>query len=95
MSHDLPDEILQFFLRRGHVYRHARGEWNSVFMDQFGEQTYIRYGMSKGVLFGKTLNEEQVTAWTFSHRLCNSLSLAYEKMIKGTLDDKFNFETSP
>ena len=46
MSHDLPHEILQFFLRGDHVCRHGQGTWNSVFMDQFGEQTYV-------VLLGK------------------------------------------
>ena len=30
-----------------HVCRHQEGTWNSVFSDQFGEQTYIRYGKAK------------------------------------------------
>ena len=48
MSTSLPDALLSAFLRGEHVCRHRDGLWNSVFLDQFGEQTYIRYGKSKG-----------------------------------------------
>ena len=37
------------------VCRHREGVWNSVSADQFGEQTYIRYGKSKGGLVGISL----------------------------------------
>ena len=42
------------------VCRHGDGSWNAVSADQFGEQTYIRYGKSKVGLVGLTLSAEQV-----------------------------------
>jgi len=57
--------------------------WNSVFLDQFREQTYIRYGKSKGGLVGKTLSSEQTAVWVLYHHICNTLSLA----IDGLFDD--------
>ena len=64
------------------VRRHQDGVWNSVFLDQFGEQTCIQYGKSKGGLVGKSLSSDQVGKWILFHNLCNSISLlmdnAYE-----------------
>ena len=37
----------EYFLSGEHICRHQEGTWNSVFRDQFGEQTYIRYGKAK------------------------------------------------
>ena len=51
---------LQMFMNGDHVRRHRSGVWNSVFSDQFSEQTYIRYGKAKGGLVGITLNPDQV-----------------------------------
>ena len=51
---------LQMCMNGDHVRRHRSGVWNSVFSDQFGEQTYIRYGKAKGGLVGITLNPDQV-----------------------------------
>ena len=75
MSSSIPDHMLSAFLRGEHVCRHRDGFWNSVFLDQFGEQTYIPYGKSKGGLVVKSLYSEQVTEWILSHHLCNTLSL--------------------
>ena len=75
MATSLPDTILTSFLCGEHVCRHSDGVWNSVFMDQFGEQTYIRYGKSKGGLVGKSLSSDQVSEWILSHHLCNTMSL--------------------
>jgi len=61
MESSLPEEMLAAFLRREHVCRHYSGFWNAVFFDQFGKQTYIRYGKVKGGLVGKSLSSEQVT----------------------------------
>ena len=45
------------------------------FFYQFGEQTYIRYGKSKGGLVGKSLSAELTSEWILSHHLCNTLSM--------------------
>jgi len=47
---------------------------------QFGEQTYIRYGKSKGGLVGKTLSSEQTAVWVLSRHICNTLSLAVDSL---------------
>ena len=54
MGTSLPDQIAEAFSRGEHVCRHKEGVLNSVFLDQFGEQTYIRYGMAKCGLVGET-----------------------------------------
>ena len=51
-------EAEEYFLSGEHVCRPLEGIWNSVFSDQFGEQTYIRYGKAKGGLIGLTLSQE-------------------------------------
>ena len=60
MTTSLPDDTSEAFLHGEHVCGHRKGVWNTLFLDQFGEQTYIRYGKAKGGLVGKTLSEEQV-----------------------------------
>ena len=80
MENTLTDEVKDMFLRGEHVCRHSDGKWNSVFSDQFGEQTYIRYGKAKGGLIGLTLSSEQVATWVLSHHVCNLLSLLMDDM---------------
>ena len=70
----------QMFMNGDHVCRHRSGVWNSVFSDQFGEQTYIRYGKAKGVLVGITLNPDQVAGWVLSYHICNTASMAMDDM---------------
>ena len=57
-----------------------------VFLDQFGEQTYLCYGTSKDGLVGKSLSSDQVSEWILAHHLGNILSLimdnAYEEPTK-------------
>jgi len=55
MTTSLPEDMWAAFLRGKHVCHHHSWVWNSVFLDQFGEQTYIRYGKSKDGLVGKTV----------------------------------------
>ena len=78
---------LQIHLRGEHVCHHRKGVWNAVFLDQFGEQTYIRYGKAKGGLVGKSLSDEQVAEWTLSHPICNAVSLAMDNMFDETEDE--------
>ena len=80
MENNLPKEIHSSFLRGEHVCRHSNGFWNAVFLDQFGEQTYIRYGKAKGGLVGKSLSSEQVAEWVLSHHICNTVSLKIDNM---------------
>ena len=61
--------VNQMFTNEDHVCRHRSGVWNSVFSDQFGEQTYIRYGKAKGGLVGITLNPDQVAGWVLSYHI--------------------------
>src|SRR6218665_1327694 len=87
MEASLPEPILTAFMKGEHVCRHRNGLWNSVFLDQFGEQTYIRYGKSKGGLVGKSLSAEQVSDWTLSHHLCNTLSLLLDSMFEERMEE--------
>ena len=56
--------------------------WNSVSTDQFGEQTSIRYGKSKGGLVGISLSPKQVACWVLSYPLCQRVSQAFELMFE-------------
>jgi len=83
MRNDLPDEAEEFYLKGQHVCRHRDGVWNAVSSDQFGEQTYIRYGKARGGLVGLTLSPDQVAGWVLSNNVCNMVSFAMDK----TFDD--------
>lgn len=63
------------------VCRHREGVGNAVSADQFGEQTYIPYGKSKGGLVGMTLSAEQVACWVLSFPLCQRLAQDVELMV--------------
>ena len=76
----------QMFMNGDHVCRNRSGVWNSVFSDQFGEQTYIRYGKAKGRLVGITLNPDQVAGWVLSYHICNTVSLAMGDMFDNEED---------
>ncbi len=62
--------------------RHRKGVYNSVFADQFGEQTYIRKGKAQGGLKGITLNEDQVANWLMSYPLSNDVSRKMDDMFR-------------
>ena len=85
----LDEEALAMFHLGHHVCRHRTGSWNAVFSDQFGEQTYIRYGKAKGGLVGLTLSQDQVTGWILSYHLCNTLSLAMDNMFQVDGDEEY------
>ena len=72
----------QFFSDGSHVCRHKDGVWNAVFSDQFGEQTYIRYGKSRGGLVGLTLSPDQVSRWLLSYPVCNKVSAMMDEMFE-------------
>ena len=80
MTSSLPDTMRSAFLGSEHVCRHHAGIWNSVFLDQFGEQTYIHYGKSKGDLVDKSLSSDAVSEWIFSHHHCNTLTLLMDSL---------------
>lgn len=80
MNSSLPTDAAAMFLDGQHVCRHKKGSWNSVFSDQFGEQTYIRYGKAKGGLVGMTLSADQVAGWTLSYHMCHMISQSMEEM---------------
>ena len=80
MDANLPPAIKEQYLTDGHTCRHAAGVWNAVSEDQFGEQTYIRYGKSKGGLVGISLSADQVAGWVLSHHVCDTLPLAMDEM---------------
>ncbi len=71
-----------------HVARHGDGRWNGVSCDQFGEQTYIRVGKSKGGLVGISLSAEQVSGWVLSYHICHLLS----SKMDGMFDDEPEIE---
>ena len=89
MEHMLKAEAESMFLSGDHVCLHTNGSWNSVFSDQFGEQTYIRYGKSKGGLVGLTLSPDQVAGWVLSQHICSYASLLMDKiMTEADQDEK-------
>ena len=59
---------------------HHDGIWNSVFLDQFPEQTYIRDGKSKGGLVGESLSKIRYQELILSHHLCNILCLLMDSV---------------
>ena len=69
------------------VCRHREGVWNAVSADEFGEQTYIPYGKSKGGLVGMTLSAEQVACWVRSFHLCQHVSHTFGIMFDPCPDD--------
>ena len=89
MDANLPPAINEQYLTDGHTCRHAAGVWNAVSKDQFGEQTYIRYGKSKGGLMGISLSADQVAGWVLSHHMCDTLALAMDEMfVKREYDER-------
>ena len=51
----LPDDAKMDLLAGAHLCRHRPGIWNSVSIDQFGEQTYTKKGNMPGGLKGLTM----------------------------------------
>ena len=88
MQGALPAAARQLFLNGDHVCRHRSGVWNSVFSDQFDEQTCIRYGKAKGGLVGITLNADQVSGWVLSYHICKTVSLAMDDMFDNEDDSE-------
>lgn len=76
----LPEVAKADLMAGAFVCRHREGVWNAVSADQFGEQTYIRYGKSKGGLIGLTLSAQQVACWVLSFPLCQRVSHCFELM---------------
>lgn len=80
MNNCLTDEAKKFLLDGYHVCKHLAGNWNSVPLDQFGEQTYIRKGKARGGLVGITFSSDQVSGWVLSHHLCKMVSVAMDEI---------------
>ena len=91
MDFALPASVKADFLNGSHVCRHSRGSWNAVPLDQYGEQTYIRYGKSKGGLVGLTLSPNQVHEWVMSYHICHQVSILMDQMC----DNSTSCETAP
>jgi hypothetical protein len=83
----LPQDAKTDLIAGAFVCRHSTGVWNSVSADQFGEQTYIRYGKSKGGLVGITLSAEQVACWVLSFPFCQRVAHAFENMFKSDTEE--------
>ena len=83
----LPDDAKADLMAGAFVCRHQEGVWNAVLADQFGEQTYIRYGTSKGGLIGMTLSAEQVARRVRSFPLCQRVSHTFDIMFDPCPDD--------
>ncbi|MES9884496.1 MAG: hypothetical protein ABW185_26930, partial [Sedimenticola sp.] len=88
------EDALATFYMGHHVCRHKDGCWNGVFSDQFGEQTYIRYGKAKGGLVGLTLSPDQVARWVLSYHVCNTVSQAMDDMFHDREDDEYDSKTN-
>ena len=83
----LPDDAQADLIAGAFVCRHQEGVWNAVLADQFGEQTYIRYGTSKGGLVGMTLSAEQFACRVRSFPLCQHVSHTFDIMCDPCPDD--------
>ena len=70
MENALDDDAKKMFEDGDHVCRHPEGYFNGVFSDQFGEQTYIRYGKAKCGLVGLILSQDQVAALILVQHIC-------------------------
>ena len=53
----LPQHVLESFLKGEHVMRHRRGIWNATWSDMFIETTFMRYRHGPGGLIGIALNK--------------------------------------
>ncbi len=73
--------MFEAFLRGKHVCRDHSGFLNAVFLNQFGEQMYIRDG--------KSLSQEQVRDWVLSHHVCNMMSMKMDNMFSEEAEDEF------
>lgn len=69
----LPLDILEHFMKGGHVMRHQDGIWNGIWVDMLIETTFMRYGKGPGGLIGVTLNPETVKKWSLSLHTCNNI----------------------
>lgn len=83
MENFLDDEAESMFLLGDNVCRHTDGSWNAVYSDQFGKQSYLRYGKAKGGLVGLSFSEDQVASQVVSQHVCNYLSLLMDHMYSG------------
>ena len=57
---NLEEKTKSMFELEDNVFRHSDGILNSLFSDQFSEQTYLRYGKVENGLVEITLSQEQV-----------------------------------
>ena len=76
----LPEDAKMERLLCAHLCRHRPGIWNSLSVDQFGEQTYIKKGKMHGGLKVLTMSEDQVAIWVESYPVCAIVTLAIESM---------------
>ena len=63
---EFDEESETVFMKGDNVCHHKPGTWNRVSADQFGEQTYIRFGKSKGGMVDVTLFRNKLTSG-YSH----------------------------
>jgi hypothetical protein len=91
MQGAFPSEARAMFMNGEHVSRHRDGVWNSVFSDQFGEQTYILYGKVRGGLVGAASSPDQVAGWVMSYHICNTVILSLDNMFESEdTDEEFD-----
>ena len=69
----LPDDLLEMFLKGKHVMRHNPGIWNVIWSDMYIESTFMRYGHESGGLAGLTLQPSAVARWALSLHICSQL----------------------
>ena len=74
-------------LAGAHVCRQADGG-SAVRADQFGEQTYIKYGKGTGGMKDILTSAEQVALWINTFGMCSHFDIDLEHMYNETEDDE-------
>jgi len=70
---DLPNDILEHFMKGSHVMRHVPGLWNGLWSDMFIETTVMRYGHVKSGIIDITLKSETLKTWALSLHVCGQI----------------------
>ena len=73
MMENLPDSVLNKFMKGQHVVHLQDGFWNGIWSDMAIESTYMKIGKGPSGIVGITTNDRSVSIWANSHHLCSEL----------------------
>ena len=73
MMENLPDSVLNKFMKGQHVVHLQHGIWNGIWSDMAIESTYMKIGKGPSGIVGITTNDRSVSILATSHHLCSEL----------------------